>query len=427
MVVRGRRFVTVSLLAALTVLVMTLPGATPVPSTAGAAAENPPATQVPPLGPPIPPGNDPFYLPPTPLPSSEPGDVIRFRRSTAYAASSRLAPIPATAWQLLYRSTSALKQPVAVSGTLLVPLRPWRGVGPRPIVGYAVGTHGLGDQCAPSYQLAAGTEPELGLISNVLAAGWAVAVTDYEALGTPGDHTYAVAQSEGQAVLDAVRAALRLPDSGLSADSPVGIWGYSQGGGAAAFAGELQPDYAPELEIRGVAAGGVPADLLPIGEHLDGSPSSGLMIATAVGFNAAYPELNLEELLNDTGRALVADLRDECVAEISRKGANRRIAELSTIDDPLHHPPLVARLADNRAGRTAPTAPVRLYHAQFDQLIPIALARDLFADYCELGATMQFQTIPAADHVGGAVAGAPQTIAWLAERFDGRPAPSSCP
>lgn len=422
-----RRFVTVSLTAALATLVMTLPGAAPLSSTAGATAAYSPATQVPPLGPPVPPGNDPFYRPPTPLPSDEPGDVIRFRRSTAYAAAPRLAPIPAAAWQILYHSTSALDQPVAVSGTVLVPLRPWRGVGPRPIVGYAVGTHGLGDRCAPSYRLASGTEPELGLISMALAAGWAVAVTDYEGLGTPGDHTYPVARSEGPAVLDAVRAALRLPDADLSPGSPVGIWGYSQGGGAAAFAGELQPDYAPELELRGVAPGGVPADLLPVGEHLDGSPSSGLMIATAVGFNAAYPELNLEELLNDPGRALVADLRDECVAEIARKGANRRMAELSTIDDPLHHPPLLARLADNRAGETAPTAPVRLYHAQFDQLIPIALARDLFADYCELGAAVQFQTIPAADHVGGATAGAAQTIAWLADRFAGRPAPSSCP
>ena len=423
----GSRFLTVSLTAALTVLVMTLSGSTPVSSTAVTAAGNSPATQVPPLGSPVPPGNDAFYRPPTPLPSGGPGDVIRFRRSTAYAAPPRLAPVPAAAWQILYRSASALEQPVAVSGTVLVPHRPWRGSGPRPIIGYAVGTHGLGDQCAPSYQIASGTEQELGLISQLLAAGWAVAVTDYEALGTPGDHTYVVAQSEGRAVLDAVRAALQLPDTGLSEDSPVGIWGYSQGGGAAAFAGELQPDYAPELEIRGVAPGGVPADLLSMGEHLDGTPSSGLMIAAAIGFNAAYPELNLEERLNDTGRALVADLRDECVAEISRKGANRRMAALSTIDDPVHHPPLVARLADNRPGETAPAAPVRLYHAQFDQLIPIALARGLFSDYCELGALVQFQTVPAADHVGGAVAGAPQTIAWLADRFAGRPALSSCP
>ncbi len=423
----GRRFVTGSLMAVLTVLVMTLPGCTPVSSTTVAAAENRPGTQVPPLRTAVPPGDDAFYRPPTPLPSGEPGDLIRFRHSTAYAAPPQLAPVPAAAWQILYYSTSALEQPVAVSGTVPLPHRPWRRSGPRPIVGYAVGTHGLGDQCAPSYQLASGTEQELGLISQALAAGWAVAVTDYEALGTPGDHTYTVAESEGRAMLDAVRAALQLPDTGLSDDSPVGIWGYSQGGGAAAFAGELQPSYAPELEIRGVAPGGVPADLLSMAEHLDGSPSSGLLIAGAIGFNAAYPELNLEELLNDTGRALVADLRDECVAQISRKGANRRMAALSTIDDPVHHPPLVARLSDNRPGETAPTAPVRLYHAQFDQLIPIGLARDLFADYCELGTSVQFQTVPAVDHVGGAVAGAPQTIAWLADRFAGRPAPSSCP
>ena len=41
--------------------------------------------------------------------------------------------------------------------------------------------------------LASGTEFEYPVFELALVRGWAVAVTDYEGLGTPGEHTDAVA------------------------------------------------------------------------------------------------------------------------------------------------------------------------------------------------------------------------------------------
>lgn len=379
------------------------------------------------LGGPATPGQDGFYRPPGPL-HGEPGDLIRQRRSQAYNDPARLVPVPARSWQVLYRSTDARGEADAVSGTVLVPLLPWTGGGPRPIVSYAVGTHGLGDQCAPSYKLVAGTEQELGLIQGALQLGWAVAVTDYQGLGTSGDHTYAVQRSEGRAVLDMARAAIRLPDAGLSADAPVGIWGYSQGGGAAASAGEQAPDYADELNVVGVAAGGVPADLIAVARHLDGSPYFGLLIAAAVGFQAAYPGIGVTDLLTDRGRVMFERARNECVELIAVGNlGGRRLAELSTVEDPLGHPPLRERLTENRIGSRAPEVPVRLYHAQDDQLIPYSVGRALADEYCREGVRVQFETLPVTEHITGAVAGAPGTYAWLRDRFAGRAAPARCP
>jgi pimeloyl-ACP methyl ester carboxylesterase len=379
------------------------------------------------LGGPAAPGQDGFYRPPDPL-SGEPGDVIRHRRSQAYHDPARLIPVPARSWQVLYRSTDARGRTDAVSGTVLVPVLPWVGGGPRPIVSYAVGTHGLGDQCAPSYKLASGTEQELGLIQGALQLGWAVAVTDYQGLGTPGDHTYAVQRSEGRAVLDMARAAIRLPDAGLSSDAPVGLWGYSQGGGAAASAAEQAPDYARELNVVGVAAGGVPADLIAVARHVDGSPYFGLLIAAAVGFQAAYPDIGVTDLLTDHGREMVERARTECVELITvgNLGA-QRLAELSTVDDPLGYRPLRERLAENRIGARAPEVPVRLYHAQGDQIIPFAIGRGLAAEYCRAGVRVSFEPLPVTEHLTGAAAGAPGTYTWLADRFAGRPAPTRCP
>jgi len=188
--------------------------------------------------------------------SAAPGDVVQAEPTTIHLDPLGLLPVPVNAWHLQYRSTSALGTPNVVSGTLLVPFLPYGG--PRPIIGYAPGTHGMGDQCAASRKLADGQEIELLVIGQFLLRGWAVAVTDYEGLGTPGDHTYAVGVSEGHAVLDVARAASRVSGDGLTPDAPVVIYGYSQGGQAAGWAAQQAASYAPDLPVKGVAAGGCP-------------------------------------------------------------------------------------------------------------------------------------------------------------------------
>ncbi len=139
------------------------------------------------------------------------------------------------------------------SGYIVVP----GGTAPTggyPILSWAHGTTGFAGICAPSlFTSQGGVGPYLvpGL-SDYLKAGFVVAATDYEGLGTPGIHPYLLGASEGRGVLDAARAARRLP--GLHTSSTVMIYGHSQGGQAALFAGELAPTYAPDLHIAGVVA-----------------------------------------------------------------------------------------------------------------------------------------------------------------------------
>ncbi|HEY2206927.1 MAG TPA: lipase family protein [Pseudonocardia sp.] len=393
--------------------------ATPPAGTAQALA-------LPAVGAPATPDRDDFYRAPLDRGRGDPGDVLRARRSHVYPTPALLVAAPVRAWQVIYRSTGARDEPTAVSGTVMVPEQPWHGPGPRPVVSYTIGTHGLGDQCAPSYKLASGSEQEFALMSQALQRGWAVAATDYQGLGTPGDHAYAVQVSEGRAALDMARAATRLPGAGLSHDAPVGLWGYSQGGGAAASAAEQAHGYAPDLHTVGVAEGGVPADLRAVARNLDGGVAFGLLAGAAAGYDTAYPGVGVRDLLNAKGRALVAQVRGECVEEMTARNPGHHLAEYSTVRDPLSYPPLVRVLADNRIGGTAPDMPVRLYHAQADELIPLALSRTLRDEYCRRGVRTQYEVIPAAEHLGGAVAGGPPSVSWLADRFAGRPAPSSC-
>lgn len=405
------------------VVVATRPPAPDAPTVAASA----PSEAVPELnGPPSPPNRDAFYTPPKDL-GGRPGDLLRYRPTSLYIDAARRVRAPVNVWQVLYRSTDVKDGPVAVSGTVAVPESAWAGDGPRPIVSYGVGTHGMADRCAPSYRVARGTERGLADAVRALARGWAVVVTDYEGLGVPGDHTYGVHRAEGRAVLDALRAAAKVPDADLSAAAPVALWGYSQGGAAVASAAEQAGDYAPELKLAGVAAGGVPADLAALVEHLDGSPAFGLVFAGLVGLNAAYPELGIPASLSPSARKLFERARDACELDlVSADFRSHRLSEIGAGSNPLGSRPVLARMAENRVGGVAPEVPVRLYQAGRDEFIPPTMARTLFGDYCRRGATVQFQMYPGRTHGGAAGDGAEPTLSWLADRFAGRPAPNSC-
>ncbi|MFF9765089.1 hypothetical protein ACF1GT_00350 [Streptomyces sp. NPDC014636] len=88
----------------------------------------------------------------------------------------------------MYRTTDRAGKAIAVTGTMLAPRTSQHG--PRPIIAFAPGTQGLADRCAPSRRLAEGTEYEALPLKKLLDQGYALVVTDYQGIGTPGAHTY---------------------------------------------------------------------------------------------------------------------------------------------------------------------------------------------------------------------------------------------
>ncbi|KIZ16700.1 lipase family protein [Streptomyces natalensis] len=354
----------------------------------------------------------------------QPGDLVSSSPTSFHPLPGE--PTNTRAWQITYRSTTAKGTPNTVSGTVIVPKD--GHTGPRPLITYAVGTVGLADSCAPSAGFPKGTTMEANLIQQLTARGWAVAVTDYEGLGTPGDHTYTVGRAEGQAVLDAARAAQRLPEaaaSGVTRNSPVGIMGYSQGGQATSWAAELHRSYAPELRVKGTATGGVPADLLKVADHNNGNIGAGLILMAAVGQNAAFHELHLDSYLNDKGRHYVDFMKKNCVAADTVAGLFKKISDV-TVRNPLDELDWRARLRASDLGTRTPDAPVYLYHGTADELIPYGVGKQLRADWCARGATVQWTSLPLGEHVLGAIVGATPAADWLADRFADKPTSGNC-
>jgi pimeloyl-ACP methyl ester carboxylesterase len=361
-----------------------------------------------------------FYSPPATLPAHN-GDVI------ATVATNFGLNGAVTSTAIKYRSTTATGQATHMTGTLLVPNAAWTGGGSRPIVGFAPGTQGLGDGCAPSKSMANNLYYESGNVQGLLDKGWAVAVVDYEGLGTPGDHTYVVKDAEAHAVLDLVRASERLPGSGIAANAPVGVWGYSQGGQAAAATAELESTYAPELNVVGVAAGGIPADLNVVAQHLntDGNFWFTFLAFAAVGLDSAYPELNLDSYLNQTGRDLLAQGRSACLVDGLFLGAGKHIEDLTTTN-PLNTPQWQARINQQKLGNVGPQVPVFAYHGTSDEIIPYAQATALRDAWCAKGTKVQWKDFAFNDHILGEFTATTDVTTWLNARFTNQPLTPTC-
>jgi pimeloyl-ACP methyl ester carboxylesterase len=346
--------------------------------------------------------------------AAAPGDIV----------SARQIPAPgfgyAKVWRIQYSSTGTDGAPIVVSGTVVVPNAAYNG--PRPVVGYAPGTHGLGDQCAPSEHLEAGDDQEGLLIHQYGWKGYAVAVTDYQGLGTPGDHAYMVARAAGNALIDVVRAARKLTGTGLPANGPVALVGYSQGGQAAAWAAQLAGSYAPEMQVKAVAAGGTPANLRQVADYNAGRPNFGYVLAAGIGMDTAYPQLNLRSYLNDAGRAGIDVLRNSC--DISPY-ANKRITDYTTTN-PLTRPDWVSVLDAQNAGGVKPAMPVLLYHSTSDEIIPYAGARTLRQSWCGKGANVTFWTYYLLQHAATAAVASPSVTSWIGARLAGSVPGSGC-
>lgn len=372
-------------------------------------------------GPP-PPQSDPFYSPPSGYESKAPGDVLRSRQASVAVFSLFSEPIGAT--QVLYRTTDALGNPSATAALVLVP-RAARAH--RPLISYQVAEDSLATKCAPAYQLQAGVPPEnlvtqaeIIIIDGLLEQGWAVVVPDYQGSSS----AFAAGVQSGQMTLDSVRAAERLPSAGLDgAATKVGLMGYSGGSIATGWAAEEQPSYAPELDVQGIAEGGLGADLRAAFTNLDGGLYGGYGLAAALGMSRAYPDMaqELASILNADGKAFSQSISDACNLEIVLRGLFKNSKNLFTVPHPMDMPVIKRVLDENRMGRFRPAAPLFVYHSINDEILPIKPVDDLVAKYCAAGVSVTYQRDVVSEHIALVGTGAPAALAWLQDRMAGKP------
>ena len=369
-----------------------------------------------------------FYTPPTEVPNGSPGELIWYRPATV----NLNVTLPSNkAWTVLYQSRNQQSTPDPVTGTVIVPTAAWKGSGPRPVVTVAPATQGLGKQCAPSLQMIAGTEYDGGEIIEALKKNYAVTVTDYQGYTANTYQPYIDGKSEAQAVLDIVRAARELPGAGVTASDPVIAWGYSQGGQAVGWVGELQPTYAPDVKLVGVAAGGTPGNLPAVAAFGNGSVAAAFSMDAVLGLSAAYGnEFELSKFIGLNGILTGVKLLEECAVQSLAEVHDTEFATLTkgnkTFEQVETEHPVVKRILEeqNLGTKTVPV-PVYQYHGLEDEFVPVTQDVELHQAWCSLGVKDDFQLYPG-DHLLTDPTAIPTVIKWIEERFAGKTAPSTC-
>ena len=337
------------------------------------------------------------------------------------------APDNATAFRVLYRSEGLRGEPITVSGVVIVPA----GAPPpggRPIVAWAHPTTGIVAQCAPS--LARVFFRSIQGLHELLAQGFVIAATDYPGLGTAGPHPYLVGISEARAVLDSVRVARKIPGAG---DGKIfAVWGHSQGGQAALFTGILAHDYAPELELVGVAAAAPATDLATLlSADLDTNGGRNITAMTLWSWSRVY-NAPIDNVVTPEAIPTIDRLANECIERFfdvfQRRGPSRaltrsflKVKNVSDIE-PWH-----ALLVQNSPGPLPASIPVFLAQGTKDQLVLPAVTQAYYAKLCQSGTPVQFDSLPNVGHLFAARDSANSAITWLTARFHHQPPTSSCP
>ena len=374
---------------------------------------------------PLLPSDDPFYQPPRGYQHAEPGTVLRSR--DVELAFLGLIPQPVTATQLLYRTMDMNGEPEATVTTVIVPaeLDPEQAC---PLLSYQCAIDAVSSRCFPSYALrrrakALGSvsQFELLLVAAALAEGWAVSVPDHE--GVQG--MWGAPYEPGYRVLDGIRATLSSERVGLSPSAPIGLWGYSGGGLASAWAAEMCGGYAPELDIVGAVLGSPVGDLGNTFRRLNGGFLAGLPAMVVAALAHAYPDLDrvIKEHTNDEGRALLDQLETMTTAGAVIRLAGRDMGDF--LDEPLEDilsTPEVRYVFDSiKLGAAVPTPPVLIVQAVHDYLIDVNDIDALADAYSAGGARVTYHRDAFNEHMCLHPLSAPMTLRWLTDRFARRP------
>jgi pimeloyl-ACP methyl ester carboxylesterase len=371
------------------------------------------------------PTRDPFYVPPAGFEHARPGTVLR-SRDVELAFLGRIRQ-PVAATQLLYRSADLNGNPQAVVTTVVAPAErtPER---PCPIVSYQCAIDAVASRCFPSYALRRGARAvgamaqfEFLLIAAALAEGWAVSIPDHE--GTEG--MWGAPYEPGYHVLDGLRAALDYAPMGLSATAPVGLWGYSGGGLATAWAAEVYDDYAPELNVVGAVLGSPVGDLGGTFRRLNGSFFSGLPALVVAALSHVYPDLDriIAEHATVDGKAMLRSIEDMTTVGAVVRLIGKDMDDM--VDWPLERilsTPEVEHVFESiKLGTRAPSIPVLIVQAVHDELISVAFIDELADAYVAGGTDVTYHRDMLSEHLLLHPMSAPMTLRWLRDRFAGKP------
>lgn len=364
---------------------------------------------------------DAFYAAPRDTPD-EPGRLVRAE------PFDRDIPAGSQGWRILYTTTGVDGEPRVASGLVIVPLE---GDGRWPVIDWNHGTTGYDRHCAPSLQERPLWSGALYVARQVINEGWAIVATDYIGLGTEGPHPYLIGPPSASASLDAVRAARELQEADLGASTV--IWGHSQGGGAALWAGSMARSYAPEVWVRGVAALAPASDPLSLVRDVSNITGGSIFASFAfASFESIYPDVTERRYIRPGAQPIVEAMSERCLSDPGTVVSV--LAALGMSRDPVifSADPSDGALARHLRANIAPadmTAPLLIAQGGADSIIAQRRQTAFVERLCEAGTIVDYRTYAGMEHAALVESPSPlipELFEWTRARFAGEPYPTEC-
>nr|WP_314446635.1 alpha/beta fold hydrolase [uncultured Sphingomonas sp.] len=333
-------------------------------------------------------------------------------------------PAGTQAWRVRYLTRDDRGATRQVTGIVVAPREASPPGRQRPVIAWTHGTWGTAEKCAPSLS---SRFFEMTPALDAVRRGYVVVAPDYPGLGSAGAHPYLVGTATARSVLDAVRAARGI--AGAAAGSRYAVWGESQGGHAALWTGQLQGVDGAGLSLVGVAAGAPPTDLAANLRQASDVNARAFLTALATDSWAKYYGVPLQ-IGRPRTPGIIRRMAGNCVSVDSNPKLGMLLGILTLRQD----------LRNVDLGRTAPwssfvaansTSPVSRVPVLFaqtreDPLVAPAVTRAFAKRMCANRVRVRWIDLPGKDHATTARQSASQTLAWIDERFAGRPAGSDC-
>ncbi|MEV0293785.1 prolyl oligopeptidase family serine peptidase [Nocardia sp. NPDC050710] len=333
---------------------------------------------------------------------------------------------------VLYRSVDVQGRPIAVSGTVAVPATSPPEDG-WPLISWAHGTTGVADMCAPSRD----TGPDYpahdytALVREVqarwIAAGYAVAQTDYQGLGTPGPHGYLIGAAEQRAVTDIALAAREL-------DPSIGTrWvavGHSQGGQAAIFTAAQAQQWAPRLQLLGSVALAPASHTALVVELARISTAAGVASAAATFTDNAtaflpllirgaqtVAEIDPARFLTPRALGLLPTADNGCIGQLRSPDEWGGLPAGTVFTATGDTGPFSRVLYDNDPGHLRFGPPLLVLQGGGDTTVPPAATDAMVAEMRLTAQPVDYRTYPGVDHRAVLDASYRDVFTWTNARF----------
>jgi alpha-beta hydrolase superfamily lysophospholipase len=337
------------------------------------------------------------------------------------------APANVRAWRIEYWTSGDRNQPIRVTGMVIAP-RDRSAGGPRRVIAWTHGLIGIAKRCAPSYGNTNFTL--IPALDDVIRRGYTIVAPDYPGLGSDMVHPVLVGTSEGKSTLDAVRAARGIAEA--DAGSRFAVWGESQGGHAALWTGQLWSNYAPDLQLVGIAAIVPPTDFPRNFREGSDARVRALLTAYTVTSWSRYYGAPMSTLGPRSVQNVMTRLADNNCVNFDAKPKLGTIIGIVIAQRAIRNldlgtkQPWARYMRENSPSAAAIKVPALIATGTGDTIVAPAVVRDFARAACASGKTVRFISVQGGEHGTVARTEAQATLGWIDARFAGQRAPSNC-